>query len=179
MLWRSRTSLLHYSPIMLAPGVRTSLKTLTPDQTDTLSLRGDKMQSYKPACTQKHTVLWHENAPMLTFDPVSLIEADFSLSLGRVWSSGHKDSSWDGAVEASPLACSLCSCAGRRRPGRERAESGTTDLKLQFEAQSSPQVWVTKLVNAILWSVFCFKEKGKVSTGNLTLKWKLNFLKLC
>lgn len=74
---------------------------------------------YSPSHTssQRHTI---KRARMLTFDPVPLIEADFSLSLGRVRSSGDKHSSWDGAVEPSPLACGLCGRAGRGRPGGPR-----------------------------------------------------------
>lgn len=59
---------------------------------------------------------------ILTFDPVPLIEAYFAFSLGRVGSGGHKDSAWDSAVEASPLAGRLSGCGGRGRPGRASAD---------------------------------------------------------
>lgn len=78
----------------------------------------DRKQHYAPAHVHIHSVM-SGNARILTFDPVSLIEADFSLSLCRVWPSSYKDSSWDGAVEASPLACGLSGRAGGCRPGWE------------------------------------------------------------
>lgn len=73
---------------------------------------------------------------ILTFDPVSLIKADFSLSLGRVRSSSYKDSSWDSAVEASSLASGLPNCAGWSRPGWEGAEGGADDWRLQLKTHS-------------------------------------------
>lgn len=92
---------------------RVTIITNTDSQSVTLYiLHGRQTPSHtSPQC---HKI---KRVRMLTFDPVPLIEADFSLSLGRVWSSGDKHSSWDGAVEASPLACGLHGRAGRGRPG--------------------------------------------------------------
>lgn len=72
----------------------------------------------------------------LTFDPVALVETYFAFPLGRVWSGGHKDSAWDGAVEASPLACGLSSCGGCGRPGRASADGR---LKLKAPWKNSVQ----------------------------------------
>lgn len=78
----------------------------------------------------------------LTFDPVALVEAYFAFSLGRVWSGGHKDSPWDGAVEASALTCGLSSCGGCGRPGRASADGR---LKLKAPWTNSIQLWWSPL----------------------------------
>lgn len=111
-IYRFYTFLLNNNAVMLVPGVNSV--TNTDSQPD-----------------RHFEFTWKTNED--TFDPVSFIEADFSLSLGRVCSGGYKDSSWDGAVEASPLACGLSSCAGRGRPGWEGAEGGADDLRLQLK----------------------------------------------
>ncbi len=112
----------HYNAVMLVPGVNSITNTDSqPDRHIEFTWK-----------TNENV----KNARILTFDPVSFIEADFSLSLGRVCSGSYKDSSWDGAVEASPLACGLSSCAGWGRPGWEGAEGGAGDLRQQLKTQS-------------------------------------------
>ena len=59
---------------------------------------------------------------MLTFDPVSLAEADLPLPLRRVSPGGYEDSSRDGAVEAPALPRGLRVGAdgGRPKNGAEK-----------------------------------------------------------
>lgn len=48
----------------------------------------------------------------LTFDPVSFVEVDLSLSLDSVRSDHHKMSPWNGAVQLPPGADPLAVSAG-------------------------------------------------------------------
>lgn len=157
---------------MLVPGVNSN--------TNTDSRRDGRFElTWKTKCsimlqdTHIHAECHDRKMHTLTFDPVSLIEADFSLSLGRVWSSRYKDSSWDSTVEASPLACGLSSCAGRGRPGWG-AEGGVDDLRPQVKTQKAPYGWLNYWMQYLL----CFllflreREKGKVSVKLATSDWK-------
>jgi len=111
---------------------------------------------------------------ILTFDPVSLAEADFALSLGRVRSSGYKDSTRDSAVEAPPLTCSRSSCAGRSRPGgRKEARWRSWDWSLKLKAPSRNR---TTLMNAI-YTIFFVVERNV--NGYFRMELLGFYLKMC
>ena len=105
---------------------KSGVNRITNNETNTLNIHGGQNAVLCSSTrTHIHTVFLDMKMNIVTFDPFTLIKADFPLSLGRMWSSSYKDSAWDSAVKASPLACGLCSRGGRGRPGWEEQEFRT------------------------------------------------------
>lgn len=65
----------------------------------------EQKNTYMCISKMKHTrfdMVWRPLLPLLTFDPVTLVQVDLALSLDSIGPDHHEVSSRDGAVQLPP-----------------------------------------------------------------------------
>lgn len=84
-----------------------------------------RVNVYSPVATEERAA----NPPLLTFDPVTLVQVDLTLGLGSIGPHHHKVSSRDGAVQLPPWSYRLATVAGamekHSRVKGQRADGNT------------------------------------------------------